>query len=519
MASSLDKKVGLAALIMMASVLLSRIIGLLREMVIARYGGAAGEVDAYNIAFIIPEILNHVVASGFLSVTFIPIFSKYLAERREQDGWQVFSTIVSVFGVLLTGVIIIAWLLAPWLVPLFAPGIENVGILRSAIRMTRIILPAQLFFFAGGLLMAVQFAKERFKLPALAPLVYNSGIIMGGILLSKWLGMEGFAWGALIGAFLGNLVIQYAGARRAGMKFSFSFDLHHPDLKKYVVLTLPLMIGLTMTFSTEFFARFFGSYLTEGGVAAINYALRVMFILVGLFGQAAGVASYPYLARLAAENKMAEMNQLLNDTLRRYIALVIPFSALLVVLRHEIVFLLFQRGRFDALATARTAELLGFLAIGTFACAAQTVVVRGYYAMQNTLFPTIISTLAVAASLPLYWLGVHEMGGKGLALAIAASAILQVTLLFALWNRRSANRESRMVYVFFAKIMALSALIGALLQWVKMNFQFMFSQDTLAANLLICVIISVVFFSAFAGMGYLFRIREISGLVRRVLRQ
>ncbi len=517
--SSLNKKVGVAALIMMASVLLSRVIGLLREIVIARYGGAAAEVDAYSIAFVIPEILNHVVASGFLSVTFIPIFSKYLTEEREAEGWKVFSTILSVFGIFLFVLITIAWLLAPWLVPLFAPGIENAGILRSAIRMTRIILPAQLFFFAGGLLMAVQFAKEQFKLPALAPLIYNVGIILGGIALYRWVRMEGFAWGALAGAFIGNFLMQYFGAKRAGMNLFFDFNLHHPDLKKYILLTLPLMVGLTMTFSTEFFARFFGSYLPEGGVAAINYALRVMFILVGFFGQAAGVASFPYLARLAAENKIAEMNQLLNDTLRRYIALVIPFSALLIVLRHEIIFILFQRGRFDALATARTAEALAFLSIGAFAFAAQTVVVRGYYAAQNTLFPTIIGTLAVAASLPLYWLGVHEFGEKGLALAIAVSAILQVTFLFALWNCRSQNSGGKKVFAFFAKIISLSAMIGALLYWAKAYFFPALSQNTFAGNLLVCAIISAMFFAVFAGMGYWFRIPEIVNVIRRVLRR
>ncbi len=519
MTSSLNKKVGFAALIMMASVLLSRVIGLLREMVIARYGGAAGEVDAYNIAFIIPEILNHVVASGFLSVTFIPIFSKYLVEHREDEGWKVFSIILSVFGTVLLLLIAIAWLLAPQLVPLFAPGIENAEILLRAIRMTRIILPAQLFFFAGGLLMAVQFAKEQFKLPALAPLIYNLGIIAGGMAFYAWLGMEGFAFGALIGAFLGNFLIQFFGASHAGMKLSFTFAPHHPDLKKYLMLTLPLMVGLTMTFSTEFFTRFFGSYLPEGGVAALNYALRIMFILVGFFGQAAGVASFPYLARLAAENKMDEMNQLLNDTLRRYIALVIPCSALLIVLRHEIIFILFQRGRFDALATARTAEALAFMSIGAFAFAAQTVVVRGYYAAQNTLFPTIIGTLAVAASLPLYWFGVHEFGNKGLALAISVSAILQVALLYALWNRRSGNRGGKKVYAFFAKIILLSAMIGVLLYLAKAHFFSALGQNTLGGNLLVCAIISLLFFAVFAGIGYLFRIREIVNVVRRVLRR
>ena len=516
---SLNKKVGLAALIMMVSVLLSRVIGLLREMVIARYGGAAAEVDAYNIAFIIPEILNHVAASGFLSVTFIPIFSKYLAQQREPEGWRVFSTILSVFGIVLVILIAITWLLVPRLVPLLAPGIENPEVLRSAARMTRIILPAQLFFFAGGLLMAAQFAKEQFKLPALAPLIYNLGIILGGVVLFRWVRMEGFAWGALIGALMGNLALQYFGARAAGMKFSFHFDLHHPDLKKYLLLTLPLMVGLTMTFSTEFFARFFGSYLPEGGVAALNYALRIMFILVGFFGQAAGVAAYPYLARLAAEGRIGEMNQLLNATLRRYIALVIPFSALLIVLRHEVIFLLFQRGRFDALATARTAEALAFLAIGAFAFAAQTVVVRGYYAMQNTLFPTLFGTLAVAASLPLYWIGVQKFGNKGLALAIAVSAIIQVVLLYTLWNRRSENQGGGQVYAFFTKIILLSALLGIGLHWFKFNFLLIITQNTFWGNLFVCAIIATIFFAAFAGIGYVFRVREIVSIVQRVLRR
>ena len=517
--SSLNKRVGFAALIMMASVLLSRVIGLLREMVIARYGGAAAEVDAYNIAFIIPEILNHVVASGFLSVTFIPIFSEYLAAQREEEGWKVFSAILSVFGVVLAVLMALAWLLAPYLVPLFAPGITSAEVLRSATRMTRIILPAQLFFFAGGLLMAVQFVKEQFKLPALAPLIYNLGIILGGITFARWIKMEGFAWGALAGAFMGNFLLQYFGAKRAGMKLSFSFEVYHPDLKKYLLLTLPLMAGLTMTFSTEFFARFFGSYLPAGGVAAVNYALRVVFILVGFFGQAAGVASFPYLARLAAEDKLGEMNQLLNDTLRRFIALVIPFSALLIVLRHEIIFILFQRGRFDALATARTAEALALLAIGAFAFAAQTVVVRGYYATQNTLFPTLVGTLAVVASLPLYWFGVQEFGGKGLALAIAASAILQVALLYELWNRRSANAASRQVYAFFGKVMVLSAILGVLLHWVKMNFQLAATANTLTSHLMICVMTSIVFFALFAGMGYVLRVAEITNFVQRVRRR
>ena len=250
MSESLYKKVGIASLIMMASVFLSRSIGLFREMVIAYIAGAGGEVDAYQIAFVVPEILNHLVASGFLSVTFIPIFSRYLADNREAEGWRVFSVILTCFGMLLLIFITLSVIFAPELVSLIAPGIDDPVLKSKAVRMTRIIMPAQFFFFSGGMLMAVQFAKEKFALPALAPLFYNLGIIGGGVFLAPNLGMEGFSWGVLAGAFGGNFALQYWGARRVGMDYRPVVDFRHPDLRKYIVLTLPLMLGLTMTFST-----------------------------------------------------------------------------------------------------------------------------------------------------------------------------------------------------------------------------------------------------------------------------
>ena len=501
---------------MMASVLLSRIIGLLREIIIAQVGGANAAVDAYNVAFNLPDILNHVIGSGFLSVTFIPIFSRYLAHADAQEGWRVFSIILCAFGTVLAVLIACAWSFAHVLVPMSAPGLTDPAQIASAVRMTRIMLPAQFFFFVGGMLMAVQFAQEQFKLPALAPLIYNIGIISGGVLLSRWLGMEGFAWGALCGAFVGSFFVQYMGAKRANMHFRLVFDWRHPDLKKYVALTLPLMLGLTMIFSNELLTRFFGSYLPPGSIASLNYALRVMFILVAFFGQSASAASFPYLARLVAENKMSEMNKLLNDTLRRYIALVIPCSVLLFLVRHEAIHILFQRGRFDALATARTAEVLGFFLLGAFAVAGQTVVVRGYYAMQSTLFPTIVSTLSVAASLPLYWLGVREWGSNGLALMISLASIAQVALLYALWNRRSANTGSREVYLFFVKVIALSVSLGFVMYWFKVYVLRGFDASTFVGSIMLCGIMAALFGALFVVAAYVFRVREVIEVTNRV---
>lgn len=515
MSQSIYRKVGIATLIMMASVFLSRVIGLVREMAIAYIGGIGGGVDAYQVAFIIPEILNHVLASGFLSITFIPIFTHYLAENREEEGWRVFSIILTTFGSLLLLLIIVAMALAPWMVKLLAPGLDDPVRLSAAIRMTRIIIPAQFFFFCGGLLMAVQFAREKFFIPALAPLLYNSGIIAGGVLLGHRMGMEGFSWGVLAGAFLGNFAVQVYGARKVGLRFAFRFHPTHPDLIRYVKLTLPLMIGLTMTFSTEIFLKFFGSFLPSGSIAGLNYGLRVMLMMVGLFGQAAGVASFPFLSQLAASNKFDEMNRLLNTTIR-YLGLLLPFSALFMVLRHEVVILLFQRGRFDAAAADLTAQALLFLMTGAFAFAVQTVVVRGFYAMQNTILPTAFGTLAVLFSLPIYWLGLHFMDVAGVALAISLSAILQVTVLYIVWNRKSGNKESRMVYGFYGRMLLWAMVLGGLLEILRLFLHTLIYTNQFNTSLIISLVIGTLFLVSLMAVGKYFKIPEITILTNRI---
>jgi putative peptidoglycan lipid II flippase len=515
MTSSEYKKIGIASAIMMASVFFSRVAGLLREMVIAYMGGAGGEVDAYQIAFIIPEILNHILASGFLSVTFIPIFSKYLISREEEAGWDVFLMVLNTFGIFLLLLCGVAVIFSPALITLLAPGLHDPVLKGSAVRMTRIIIFAQFFFFAGGLFSAVQFAKDRFAIPALAPLIYNIGIILGGILLGPLLGMEGFAWGVLAGAGVGNFALQYWGAKRAGLRYRFKLGLSHPDVKKYVLLTLPLILGLTMTFSTELFFKFFGSFLPRGGIAGLNYAIRVMFILVGLFGQAVGVASFPVLARLAVEEKISDMNQILNQTLR-VLSLVIPLSVLLMVLRHEVVFLLFQRGKFDATATGLTSEILGYILFGAFAFSAQTIVVRGFYALQNTLLPAVCQTAAVAISIPIYLIGMRVMGVCGVALAVSLSACLQTVLLFHIWSRKSKNRGAGDVYRFVFKIACLTIPMGVFFEWVRNKTALWITPDTIAGSLVISTMIGTIFLGVFFIMGNAIHISEIRFLYDRI---
>ena len=518
MSQSIRKKVGVASAIMMGSVLLSRFIGLGREMVIAFSGGASGAVDAYQVSFFIPEILNHIVASGFLSVTFIPIFSAYLASDNESEGWQVFSIIFTVVGGMLIIFILISVLFASELVDLIARGRSDAGFREQVISMTRIIIPGQFFFFAGGLLMAVQFAKEKFVIPALAPIFYNVGIILCGVLLAPKIGMEGFSWGVLIGAFVGNFALQWWGARRVGMIYRLRFNFRHPDLRKYIYLTLPLMVGLTMMFSMEVFIRYFGTYLAPGSVAGLNYGRTILLIPVGLFGQAVGVASYPFMARLIAQNKIQEMNTLLNGALR-YLALAIPVSALCMVTRHEIVQILFERGRFDADATAMTAHILIFLLPGAFALSAYTVVVRGYYAAQNTWFPAVFGTFAVLSSLPFYWYGMQVMGAGGIGLAVSLSSIIQVGALYALWNYRTRNRGSRRVYLFYLQMIILSGILGCGLEYLRRLLLGSIDATTGPGSVFVILIVGVLFTVALVCCGRVLGIKEIDDLTHKLMQK
>lgn len=513
MTPSFHRQVGIASLIMMGSVFASRVMGLVREMVIAYAGGAGAMVDAYQVAFVLPEILNHIVAAGFLSVTFIPLFTRHLVQGTEEQGWRLLSTILVLFGGVLTLLIVAAEIGCPALVRLVAPGIGAGDVHRAAVHMTRIILPAQLCFFAGGLFTAVQFARQEFLVPALAPLVYNLGIIVGGLLVMGGGSMAGFAWGVLGGALVGNLALQYWGARRGGLHLVACCDWRHPDVWRYLRLTLPLMLGLSMMFAAEFFMKFFGSYLPRGGIAALNYGLRLMLMLVGLFGQAAGVAAYPFLVRLVSEGRQAEMNRLLDRTLR-LLSLVLPLSVLVMALRHEVVLLLFERGRFDAAATDLTAGVLPYLMVGAVAFAAQTVVVRGFYAQQNTLLPALFGTAAVILCLPLYLLGMRWLGTAGVGLAVSLSALIQVAALYGLWIRRSGHRQSGAVLRCYGRVGLLSLMLMPLLEGAVRGLRALGGLTGASGSLVLILLVTPLFLGLVLVGGRLLGIPEVETIGR-----
>jgi putative peptidoglycan lipid II flippase len=482
--TSLKRSIAIASIIMMASVLLSRIMGLVREQVLANYFGTSPEMNAYVASFLIPEVLNHLLAGGFLSITFIPIFQKYLIAGERDKSWRVFSNLMT------TGTIVMSLLIAACLV--FTERI--IGVLghgaptELTVRLTRIIMPAQLLFYWGALLMAVQYANNRFFLPAMLPLCYNFGIIASGMLFHRFCGMgvEGFAWGVLIGSFAGNVLVQVPGALKVGMRFSPVIDIKDRDLRLYVLLTLPLILGLGMTFSNEIFFRYFGSFLDKGALASINYSLRTMMIFVGVFGQAAGVASYPFLSRLAGEKRFAEMNNLLNAVIRKIAAFLIPCCGIMIPLAAQIIAVLYQHGRFTPASTVATAPVLAVYLIGAFPFAASTIVMRSYYAEQRMVFPMAVSTGIALVSVPCYVLFSRMFGAVGIALASTVALSLQFGFLYWAWeDRHSFRADFFSTLSLFVKITAVAGLGFALTLGLRTMLVSVCGSDSFVRNLLV----------------------------------
>ena len=457
---TMHRRIAAATAIVMASVLLSRILGFFRDWTLAHQMGSNAVTDAYNAAFTLPDFLNYLIAGGSLSVTFIPVFAKYAAEKREEEGWRVFSTVITVMGFVLVGLVLVGEVFAPHIVNWIAPGFSPPERAR-VVFLTRLMLPAQICFYEGSILSAVQYAKGQFVIPSLAPLIYNIGIILGGILLAPVIGITGFAVGVLAGALTGNFLLQIYGAYRAGASFSPSFDVKHPGFWLFLKLSVPIMLAVSVSFADDWIIRYFGSYLQAASITWLTYGKNLMRVPLGLVGQGVGVASFPFLAQLYSEKKFEELNRVLNTTFKGLIFLLLPISALTIAQSVPIVNLVFSHTRMHGADLFATGQALAYFSIGMFAWGAQYILARGFYATRDTITPAIVGTLMTALNIPVYWWLAHHMQYRGLAFASSLGIIAYTVVLFILLNRRTKNAEEGSLVVFFLKMTAASLVAGA----------------------------------------------------------
>jgi putative peptidoglycan lipid II flippase len=454
---------GIAAAIVAGGVLLSRVLGLVRQIVFAWLLGAGSTGDEYFVAFVIPDLLNYLLAGAYMAITLIPLLAKRFAAGDEADAQRAFWAIARPLTLAIGGLILVAMPFVEPVLRAIEPGFTDAQVSEAA-RLTRIVLPAQVFFILGQLFTAWQFAREKFVIPTLGPIIYNVGIIAGGLLGGLGRddpGAEGFAWGALGGAFLGIFVLQWWGAHREGLRLPGRLLGRHPAVRRYFALAIPLMLGQSLVVLDEQLGRAFGSLTEDGGVSWLTFGRQTMLVPVGVIAQAAGVAAYPFLARLAAEGKHRELAAAVGRAVRFVIVLSLAAAAGLMAMSIPIVRTLYERGSFEPMDTVATASTVVLFAIGVPMWGIQQILARGFYAREEMWAPVLIGTLATVAAVPMYWALNDALGVEGLALASSLAITLYTAGLAIVWYRRTSPKELRPVARTLAGNLPLAAAAGA----------------------------------------------------------
>ena len=443
----------------MASTFLSRVIGLVREKIIAFYFGAGAQTDAYRAAFQLPEMITYFLVGGVASISIITLLSHYREQGKKAEADDAVSVILSTVLFVLAAAVLLAEFFAPHYTRIFFPGFDAP---TSALctHMTRILLPAQLFFFAGGVLAAVQMVHKQFTYQALAPLLYNIGIIAGAALLAHRFGVSSLALGALAGASIGWFLLNALGAYRTGLRLHFLPRWSHPALREWLRLSIPLMIGVSLVTADTWILSYFASH-ARGEIARLSYAKRLFSMPMAMLGQAAGAASLPFFASLAGKGLLREFSLSVNRSITRIFAFAFLLSAWMVALARPAIDLVLRGGSFRAADVQTTALYFAIFALSLALWSAQAIYARAFYAAGNTLTPMAASTLIAAASVPLYGFFFHRWGGVGLALASDLGITAQTLALALLLHMRGLVRVRELEFAELARAFVASSVAGA----------------------------------------------------------
>ena len=469
---------GRAATVVSVSVLLSRALGFLRDVFLADLLGASEQTAVYFAAFVVPDTLFYLMAGGYLSITFIPIMSRFITDGDPAGANRAFSAVAKPLAIVMVALTAIAMASADQLVQwAFVDFADLMGAtnqlsadqLPEVAKLMRLVLPAQVFFVLGSLLMAVQYTHKRFLIPALAPLIYNASIIAGGLIWNAVSGPDpmGFALGALIGSFVGNFGAQVWGARRAGLRWVSSTSIREPAVRQYFALALPLMLGQSIAVLDEQFVRLFGNLLETDSISQLNFARRLNMLPVGVIAQAAGVAAYPFLATLVAEGKMKEFHATLHRALKATLVVAGAATAAVLATTQPAVRVAFERGQFDVADTQATAAALAILGWSIPLWAAHQIYGRAFYARQWMWTPVMIGTAWSILGVSVVYPQLIDMYGQlGVPLASVLTMLGYTLTLAAAWYRANSFNEVPALIATLLRVAAAAGLAGGAAWWV-----------------------------------------------------
>ena len=435
-----------AAGLVSVAVLLSRLVGLGREIVIrANLGTTTLPAEAFEIAARFPETIFLIIAGGAIGSAFIPTFAGYFEQDDSVGGWRLFSNVINLVTVLVTAVSLLSLLFAPQLVIWLAQEriAENPELLPLTVQLMRVMLVSPIIFGASGVIMGALNARQHFLLPALAPTIYNIGIIAGGLLWPaagpKEVAM-GFAVGTVAGA-IGHFLVQLPGLRQKEARYTAVLSLRDPGVKKVLALMAPRVLGLSLSEVNKFVIILLTDPMATGSLPALNTAFKLIIMPQGFIGQALGIAAFPTLSSLAARGAYDEMRQIFADSLRIVLFLGLPFSAVFAIAGQPLVSFLFEWGLTGAEDIIFVHWALLFYALGLVPLLALELVARTFYALSDTLTPVLAGGVQIVIMwlLSLWFsqtifpqLGWLPLGG--LALGFSLSNVIEVLLL--LWLLR-----------------------------------------------------------------------------------
>ena len=448
-----------ATVVLMVSVFLSRIIGLVRVKYIMWLFGSGMQADALNGAFVLPDMISYFLVGGAASITFVTILTRYRETGREKEGERSLSVILTTMYLVLGSAIVLAEIFAPLFVRLQFSGYDA-DKAALCVKLTRILLPAQLFFFAGGVFGAVLLVRKQFNVQAVSPLIYNLGTIVGGVLLVKQLGVSSLAIGTVAGAFFGPFFLNWMFARRVGTRYRPILDWHDEGLREWVRLSLPLMAGVSLVTADSWIIAHFASRI-GGAVSQFNYAKQFFTAPMAVLAQAAGAASMPFFASLWARKNLYEFANVVADSVSRVASLGLLAASAMIALGKPAIDLVFTGGHFSRGDASQCAAYFSVFSLSMFLWSAQAIYSRAFYAAGNTFVPMAAGTIATAVSLPIYVAMFHAFGAMGLAFASDIGIAMQTLAVAGLLHRRQMVSLASLDYRELGRCLAASITAGA----------------------------------------------------------
>jgi putative peptidoglycan lipid II flippase len=452
------------------AVMFSRVLGLVREQLLAGLFGAGIGTDAFYAAFRAPNLLRDLFAEGALSTAFITTFSKKMEIQGDAAAWKLANKMATLLVVFMSGVTLLGIALSPQLIDVLAPGFHSVaGKFELTVTLTRIMYPFILLVSLSALVMGMLNAKHVFGAPALASSFFNLGSIVGGVGLGWWLdphfgrrALYGIAFGTLIGGLM-QLTSQFPAVYRAGYRFRMDFGWRDEGVRTILRLMGPAVIAASAVQINVAVNGCFASYQVNGAVTWLNNSFRLMQLPLGIFGVAIATVTLPRVSKSAARGDSAAFRATLARALRLAFFLTIPSAAGLICLGGPIISLIYQHGRYTAFSAEQTGGTLQCYAVGLVAYAGIKVLAPAFYALDARTTPMTCSFISIAINVVLngiltYWL---NWGPRGLALSTSLTAIVNFGLLYVLMRRLTGKLETRLLIPTLSKLLAAAASLAA----------------------------------------------------------